>query len=157
MRGEWWGLKNNPVMREFFGQWIPWTPFGASCWTFSTSLIWIVNVRLASQWLGNILCNCRRRLLCLKISPEKSKTSQKTRQARKRLKHWENPSLRWQRPSRNLLLIIASDTRLELSLQKGSFPQKWVRLWHSILFSFKVYSFVTYWLAEWPNELSYSL
>ena len=36
-----------------------------------------------------------------------------TKDKKKRLKHWKNPSLKWQRPLKNLLLIIASDTRVE--------------------------------------------
>ena len=35
-------------------------------------------------------------------------------------------------------------------LQKGSFPQRWVRLQPLNLFSFKVYSSVSYWLPDSP-------
>ena len=39
---------------------------------------------------------------------------------------------------------------MKRDLQKGSFPQQWVRLQPLNLFSFKVYSSVSYWLPDSP-------
>ena len=44
---------------------------------------------------------------------------------------------------------MASDTWVKRDLRKGSFPQQWVRLRPLNLFSFKVYSSVSCWLADW--------
>ena len=148
MRWKCWGLKNNPgflkssLVNEYPGHnWGP--PVGLFSHFYYKLYIWdwlVDDLEIFHVIVGD--CNC-----VWRFHPKTQERHKRQGWHGRRLNTTKS-SFRWQRPSaekfgkRHL-------SGMRPSKKEGSFFQKWVRLWPSILFSFKVYSCysLTCWLT----------